>query len=147
MGAAAPPRVCPCRRARLAAPSPRWLRQTRPCIVSSPFMKTPRGIIFDIDGTLLDSNDAHARAWVEALKDEGFSYTFDDLRPHIGKGGDHILEELAHLDDDRGRGAAISAHRTEIFRERYLPHLAPLPGARDLVLALQARGLKLVVGT
>ncbi|CAM3818921.1 hypothetical protein DEFR109230_13300 [Deinococcus frigens] len=51
-------------------------------------------IILDLDGTLVDSNDAHARAWVHAFSDGGFSVSFADVRPLIGMGGDQLVPRL-----------------------------------------------------
>ena len=45
-------------------------------------------VIFDVDGTLVDSVDLHARAWVEAFRDYGIALKFEDMRRQIGKGGD-----------------------------------------------------------
>jgi beta-phosphoglucomutase-like phosphatase (HAD superfamily) len=50
-----------------------------------------RAVIFDIDGTLVDSNDAHAQAWVEALSEHGRHVAFTRVRPLIGMGGDKLL--------------------------------------------------------
>jgi len=51
-------------------------------------MQSLRGVLLDIDGTLLDSNDAHALAWVDALEEHGISVPFERIRPLIGMGGD-----------------------------------------------------------
>ena len=110
-------------------------------------MKNIRGVIFDIDGTLLDSNDAHAAAWVTAFRDFGVQVSHDDVRPLIGKGGDHVLEELAGLADDAPLAEKIAARRKEVFARDHMPHLQPFEGARALVQTLRERGLKLVVGT
>ena len=110
-------------------------------------MKRIRGILLDIDGTMLDSNDAHARAWVEALTEFGVEATFDKLRGIIGKGGDKVLPEVAHVDADSERGHKISARRSALFLRKYLPHLAPFRDARELVLRAQSAGLKAVVAT
>ena len=53
-----------------------------------------RPVIFDIDGTLVDSNDAHAHAWVDSLAEAGHHVTFERVRPLIGMGGDKVLPEL-----------------------------------------------------
>jgi beta-phosphoglucomutase-like phosphatase (HAD superfamily) len=50
-----------------------------------------QAILFDIDGTLLDSVDFHARAWQEILARHGIEVTFDEVRAQIGKGGDQLL--------------------------------------------------------
>ena len=54
-----------------------------------------RGVIFDVDGTLVDSNDAQARSWVDALNEFGYSVPYEKVRPLIGMGGDNLL---AHYD-------------------------------------------------
>ncbi|MGA9770840.1 MAG: HAD family hydrolase [Blastocatellia bacterium] len=110
-------------------------------------MKKIRGVILDIDGTLVDSNDAHARAWVEALAEEGISVPFDKVRPLIGMGGDKLLPRVSGLEEDSPRGRRIGQRRGEIFKERYLPRLKPFPSTRDLLLKMRERGLKLAVAT
>jgi HAD superfamily hydrolase (TIGR01509 family) len=104
-------------------------------------------VLLDIDGTLIDSNDAHARAWVAALAAHGYDVPFEKVRPLIGKGGDKILPELTGLDPESGEAERISETRSEIFLERELPHLEPTPGARDLLEHMRGRGLELVVAT
>ena len=61
------------------------------------------GAIFDVDGTLLLSNDAHAQAWVEAYRECGYEIPFAYVRPLIGMGGDKLMAALtADLDDQEG---------------------------------------------
>ena len=50
-----------------------------------------RGVIFDIDGTLVDSNGAHAQSWVETLAEAGYDVPFEVIWPMIGMGGDKLL--------------------------------------------------------
>jgi beta-phosphoglucomutase-like phosphatase (HAD superfamily) len=57
-----------------------------------------RTVLLDIDGTLIDSNDAHARTWVDALRAHGYVVPFAKVRPLIGMGGDKVLPELPGLD-------------------------------------------------
>jgi HAD superfamily hydrolase (TIGR01509 family) len=106
-----------------------------------------RGVLFDIDGTLIDSNDAHARAWVDVLAEFGRPVPYETLRPLIGMGGDNLLPKVAGLSAEEGEGKAITEHRKRLFLERYLPTLQPLRGARDLLLRVQAEGLGMVVAT
>jgi HAD superfamily hydrolase (TIGR01509 family) len=103
--------------------------------------------LFDIDGTLVDSNDAHAHAWVDALAEARRPVPFAAIRPLIGMGGDNLLPKVAGLSAEDGPGKRISERRGAIFLERYLPHLKPFPGARDLVLRVKAQGLKVAVAT
>jgi HAD superfamily hydrolase (TIGR01509 family) len=104
-------------------------------------------VIFDVDGTLVDSNDQHARAWVEALAEYGYKVPFEQVRPLIGMGGDKVLPILTGLSADEPKTRKIAERRDAIFADRYLPQVRPLPGARDLLLRLKADGLKLAVAS
>jgi phosphoglycolate phosphatase-like HAD superfamily hydrolase len=104
-------------------------------------------VLLDVDGTLIDSNDAHARAWVDALRAHGYVVSFEQVRPLIGMGGDKLLPELTGLDSDSGDAERIGATRSELFLERELPTLRATRGARALLEHLLARGLELTVAT
>lgn len=104
-----------------------------------------KAVLFDIDGTLLDSNDAHARAWVDALRGHGRDLPFDLVRAKIGKGGDKLLMEVAGIDDDSTDGKLIIERRVAILKAQYLPDLGPFPGARALVERLRSQFLCCVV--
>jgi HAD superfamily hydrolase (TIGR01509 family) len=106
-----------------------------------------RGVIFDVDGTLLDSNDAHAHAWVEALGEHGHRVDFDRVRPLIGMGGDKLLPTVAGIEEDSPEGRAVSRRRGEIFRTRYLPDLQAFPRVVELVHRLRHDGLHVAVAS
>ena len=106
-----------------------------------------KGVIFDVDGTLVDSNDAHAQSWVDTFAEAGYDVPFDKVRPLIGMGGDKLLPKTVGLSRDSTEGKQLSARRGEIFSRKYLPHLRPLPGARDLVKRVKQDGLKAIVAT
>ncbi|WP_216326722.1 HAD family hydrolase [Deinococcus aestuarii] len=110
-------------------------------------MATYRGMIFDIDGTLVDSNDAHARAWVRAFADEGIEVPFEQVRPLIGMGGDQLVPRVTGTGKGDPRYQALSDGWKRHFQEEELPNLRGQPGARALLKALQARGLRLIAGT
>src|SRR5688572_19409633 len=104
-------------------------------------------VLLDIDGTLIDSNDAHAKSWVEAFAAHGRQIAFDKVRPLIGKGGDKLLDELFHIDHESDEGKAISTTRKKIFKEKYLPQLKPFRQTRELLLRMKQDDLQLVVAT
>lgn len=107
----------------------------------------PRAALLDVDGTLVDSNDQHARAYVDAFRAFGHEVAFEQVRPLIGMGGDKVLPQLIGVAHDSAEGKRISERRSEIFLERYVPELTGLPGARALLERMQQAGLTLVVAT
>jgi HAD superfamily hydrolase (TIGR01509 family) len=104
-------------------------------------------VLFDVDGTLVDSNDAHAHAWVAAFAESGIAVAFDAVRRCIGMGGDKLMPEVAGLDPESVTGKAVSHRRGEIFKARHLPHLKPFRDADRLVAAVKARGLTAVAAS
>jgi HAD superfamily hydrolase (TIGR01509 family) len=106
-----------------------------------------QGVIFDVDGTLVDSNDAHAQSWVDTFAEAGYEVPFEVVRPLIGMGADKLLPKTIGIRHDSEQGKKLIKRRSEIFRERYLPNLRPFPGARGLVLRVRDDGLKAIVAT
>jgi HAD superfamily hydrolase (TIGR01509 family) len=105
------------------------------------------GVLFDIDGTLLDSNDAHAQSWVEIFRRHGRDIAYERVRPLIGKGGDKLLPELTGLDAEAGEGKQMTEERSRLFLHDWLPKLRPTRGARELVQRLRDDGFRLVIAT
>jgi phosphoglycolate phosphatase-like HAD superfamily hydrolase len=103
--------------------------------------------ILDVDGTLVDSNDAHAQAWVAAFNEAGIDVSYDRVRRAIGMGGDKLLPHVSGLTADSKTGRHLSARRGEIFRADFLPHLAAFPRVRDLVQRFLADGYRVVVAS
>lgn len=106
-----------------------------------------QGVILDVDGTLVDSNDAHAQAWLEALEAEGFEVSFEQIRRLIGMGSDKLLPEVTGLSKDSPTGRRISQRRAEIFKTDYLPSLKPFPQTRELLQRLHDDGMELFVAS
>lgn len=97
--------------------------------------------LFDVDGTLVDSNDAHARAWVDAFAEAGVMVDFTKVRRAIGMGGDKLMPSVSGISEESSLGERISKRRREIFKSKYLPDVQPFRGASDLVATIKARGL------
>jgi HAD superfamily hydrolase (TIGR01509 family) len=102
--------------------------------------------LFDVDGTLIDSNDAHAQAWVQSLREHDIPAEMSHIRPLIGKGGDKLLCEVAQVKYDSPLGQQITRRKKEIFEE-HLPGLTPTPRARPLLEFLRAHHVTRVVAT
>lgn len=104
-------------------------------------------VILDVDGTLVDSNDAHARAWVEAFAEDGITVPFEDVRRAIGMGGDKLMPAVSDIEEDSDRGRRIGNRRGEIFRSRYLPEIRAFAGTRELIEKFKEDGFALVVAS
>jgi HAD superfamily hydrolase (TIGR01549 family) len=105
-----------------------------------------RGVILDVDGTLVDSNDAHARSWVEALAEAGIDVPYERVRSLIGMGSDKLLPAAAGIDAESAQGKKVSACRQELFKAR-LPSLRPFPAVKEMLERLRHHGLSLVVAS
>lgn len=104
-------------------------------------------VLLDIDGTLLDSNHAHALSWIEIFTRHGHALPYERVRAQVGKGSDKLLQALLGLQPGDPLAERIVNERRQLFLDRFLPGLAPTPGARALLHRLKADGLQLVVAT
>lgn len=109
-------------------------------------MARPTTVLLDLDGTLLDSNDAHASAWRAALLESGADVPVERIRRLIGMGGDELLGALG-VDPGSARGKNAVSRKKEIFLHRLLPSLLPFPGTRAFVERLGEQGFARVVVT
>lgn len=107
-------------------------------------MTRVRAVLFDIDGTLLDSNDAQARAWLDALHGHGIDVPVAHVRARVGMHPDRLLSELADVEPYTSVARAIKERRSALLRGHYVADIGPLPGARALVDRLRSRGLTCV---
>jgi HAD superfamily hydrolase (TIGR01509 family) len=105
-----------------------------------------RTVLFDVDGTLVDSNDAHAEAWTRTFVEHGIQVTFGDIRPLVGVGGDKLLPAIAQVEDSSPLGVALAKRKKEYF-DASLPGLRPTNGARKVLEYLRDRDIDLVVAT
>lgn len=107
----------------------------------------PRFVIFDVDGTLVDSVDLHAQAWSDAFHHFGYDVSAAQARTQIGKGGDQLMPVFLPKADLERVGKDVDKWRGEHYREHYLPRVRALPGVRPLFDALLARGIRIGLGT
>ncbi|WP_204165410.1 HAD family hydrolase [Methylobacterium sp. 17Sr1-1] len=99
-----------------------------------------RHLIFDIDGTLLDSVDLHAKAWAEAFAAFGITVPADRVRSQIGKGGDQLMPVFVPKERLEREGEKLEKFRSDLFKTKYLPEVKPFPGVRALFERLKAEG-------
>ncbi|HEY2154003.1 MAG TPA: HAD family hydrolase [Isosphaeraceae bacterium] len=106
-----------------------------------------RAVIFDIDGTLLDSVDLHARAWQEVLARHGHDVPFEDVRRQIGKGGDNLLPVFLSRRELERLQEKIEKERSELFKQKYLPLVRPFPKVRELFQRILADGKRIALAS
>ena len=97
-----------------------------------------KAVILDVDGTLVDSNDAHAHAWVAAFDEAGITVDYDAVRRSIGMGGDKLMPAVSDIEESSPRGKRISARRGEIFQATYLPALRAFAALMSLASAISS---------
>ena len=106
-----------------------------------------KAVIFDVDGTLIDSVDLHAKAWQEAFAHFGHSRSFDDIRSQIGKGGDQLMPVFLSEEEVKSKGKDIEKFRGDLFKEKYLNSVKAFPKVRDLFQRLIADGWKVALAS
>jgi HAD superfamily hydrolase (TIGR01509 family) len=103
-------------------------------------------VLFDVDGTLMDTVYLHTVSWWEALRQHGHVVPMSAVHRRIGMGGDHLLDALLGADRDRGADAELSAAHDALYAQ-YWTRLVPLEGAASLLRACAARGWRVVLAS
>ena len=106
-----------------------------------------KGILFDIDGTLIDSNDIHCDAWLEAFEHFGKQIERNVMRHQIGKGGDLLVPDLLNAREMQTFGKKLQKYRGELFKKKYMERVKPFPASHRVVKALHDRGVKIAVAS
>jgi phosphoglycolate phosphatase-like HAD superfamily hydrolase len=93
------------------------------------------------------AKEAHALAWAEAFKSEGFDVSIEKIRPLMGMGGDNLAQELVGLSPDDPKSKALSEAWKKIFQEKYLEGVQPFPKVRESFMRMKDAGLRVVIAT
>jgi HAD superfamily hydrolase (TIGR01509 family) len=105
-----------------------------------------RAVLFDVDGTLVDTNYLHAVTWWQAFAQGGYHVTMADIHRAIGMGSDQMLDRLLSADRDRDADSGLRTSHDALYAA-YWTRLRPLPGAAELLRACKARGLAVVLAS
>jgi len=103
--------------------------------------------LFDIDGTLIDSNGFHARAWEEALRIFDKSISPAAIRRQMGKGADNFLPEFLTAAEINSFGKELTEVRDSIFKYRYLPEIKPFLKVRELFKQLRKNHVRIALAS
>jgi HAD superfamily hydrolase (TIGR01509 family) len=106
-----------------------------------------KAVIFDIDGTLVDSVDLHAQAWKEAFKHFGKDIPFEMIRHQIGKGGDQLVPVFFSREELEEFGEQLQEFRGELFKSDFLNRVRPFPKVRELFLRVKDEGKKIALAS
>lgn len=104
-------------------------------------------VIFDIDGTLVDSVDLHARAWQEAFHHFGYNFPFDEVRHQIGKGSDKLIPHFLPQPEVDRIGDKLDKFRGKLWNSEYMDQVKPFPRVRDLFQRILADGKKIALAS
>ncbi|HWR14236.1 MAG TPA: HAD family hydrolase [Terriglobales bacterium] len=106
-----------------------------------------KAVIFDIDGTLVDSVNLHAHAWQQAFQQFGHNVTFEEVRQQIGKGSDKLIPHFLYERENERLGKQLDKFRSELWKREYLPKVQPFPMVRELFERLLAESKKVVLAS
>lgn len=106
-----------------------------------------KAIIFDIDGTLVDSVDLHARAWQETFRHFEREVEFEKVRHQIGKGGDQLMPVFFSKAELERFGEEMEKYRGELFKREYLPQVRAFPQVRELFERVRSDGKRIALAS
>src|SRR5689334_9915512 len=106
------------------------------------------GVILDLDGTLVDTNEMHVRAWHAAFESRGYRIAEDRIRVEVGKGGDKLVPDILGEEADRRDGEHLREQQPKEFEKLAKAEgIKPFPKAKQLLDALRQRKLRTALVT
>ena len=105
-----------------------------------------RAVLFDIDGTLVDSNDLHVLAWEEGFATIGVKFDRQTIHDQIGKGTDMLVPSLLP-NADGATQEKLGKAQGDVFKTKFLDQVKPFPGAHDLLARVHTAGQTVVLAS
>ena len=106
-----------------------------------------KAVIFDLDGTLVDSNELHVASWERAFRKFGKRFSLDQLREQIGKGSDQYLPEFLTEEEIERFGEELDEYRSALFAKEYAPRVKPFPKVRELFERVRSDDKRIALAT
>lgn len=106
-----------------------------------------KAAIFDLDGTLLDSVDLHAMAWMEAFHQFGHEVGYEKVRSQIGKGGDKLVPVFLSAREQEDHGKELEEWRSRQFKSKFLPLVRPFSAVPELLSRIRRSGRQIAIAT
>ncbi|MBA3440927.1 MAG: HAD family hydrolase [Pyrinomonadaceae bacterium] len=106
-----------------------------------------KAVIFDIDGTLVDSVDFHAKAWHETIKHFGHDAPYEKVRHQIGKGADQLMPVFFSKEELREKEDEIEEFRGELYKREYLSRVKSFPKVRELFERIKQDGKQILLAS
>ena len=104
-------------------------------------------VIFDVDGTLVDTVDLHAASWAQTFRQFGHPMRVEAVRAQIGKGGDQLMPALLPAEVVRREGEAMETYRRELFQRDMLPRARAFPKVPELFGRIREDGRRIVLAS
>lgn len=106
-----------------------------------------RAVIFDVDGTIVDSNELHVQSWDEIFRSYGKHFSHQKLHAHVGEGGDQYIPNFLTEAEIREFGAKLEKERGELYKEKYMPKVRAFPGVRELFERIRRDGKQIALAS
>jgi HAD superfamily hydrolase (TIGR01549 family) len=106
-----------------------------------------QAVIFDVDGTLVNTVDMHAEAWQQAFREFGKEIEFEAVRSQIGKGGDQLMPVFLSREELDEFGDELEELRSDIYARSYLHEARPFPKVRELFERLRENGIRIALAS
>jgi HAD superfamily hydrolase (TIGR01549 family) len=104
-------------------------------------------VVFDVDGTIVDSVDLHAEAWQEAFKKFGKEVDLEAVRRQIGKGADQLLPVFFSPVELAQFGNELEEYRSNLYKKEYLPRVKAFPKVRELFERIRQDGKRIALAS